>query len=203
MRGKKLAGVFAVLLATVAGGATVLGSPAAAATPATYTLQRGMNTTGFDAKVAAAHGYKIVTYADGSQQSVPVNASDKSKKPSAIVHPQSGVNLYTAQDTVYGDCGYSFIESDIVGTHKVNIRSGYKVKETSVYHGWSIYLSDNNGDSYQGNSGANASASWSKWWDNLTQVGSSFEEVRTSSYALLIDGEVCTSGGPYVLLYVS
>ena len=164
-------------------------------------LQRGMNVESFDAKIAAENGYKIVTYADGSQQSVPIDKNDKTKTPSPILQ-KSGVNA-NAQSTVYGNCGYSFIESETSGAHQVDIRSGYSVTSTAIFHGWSIYLSDDNGDSYQGHSGVNASSSWSKWWDNLNQYGYSFEEVRTSSYAQLANGSRCYSGGPYLVVYVS
>ena len=132
---------------------------------------------------------------------MPIDKNDPTKTASPVLH-KGGVTA-NVQSTVYGDCGYSFIESEPSGAHQVDIRSGYKVNSTAIFHGWSLYLSDDNGDSYQGNSGVNASSSWSKWWDNLNQYGYSFEEVRTSSYAQLANGSRCYSGGPYLVVYVS
>jgi hypothetical protein len=185
---------------------TALASPASAEqAPAAPTkhLQRGMSVVRFDAKVAAANGYKIVTYADGSQQSVPVDPTDTTKEASPIV-PAGGVSANVNQNTVYGNCGYSFIEADQTGPHKIWIRSGFHVNRGAVAYTWVIELWDDNGSSYQGSSGGLLNRQdWSHTWNNLTQYGYSLEEVLPgSSDAVLNNGSVCTSGGPWILWFV-
>ncbi|MEU1847254.1 hypothetical protein [Micromonospora sediminicola] len=61
-------------LALAAAGVPALTTPATAAPGAVAKTDRlGMGLVGFDAKVAEAHGYRVVTLPDGSQASVPAD----------------------------------------------------------------------------------------------------------------------------------
>src|SRR5437660_2926363 len=48
-------------------------------------VQTGLNVVGFNSAIAKAHGYKIVTYANGDQQSIPIDPHSRSPK-SPILH---------------------------------------------------------------------------------------------------------------------
>ena len=56
-----------------------------------------MNVEGFDAAVAKAHGYKIVTYANGDQQSVPIDPHSHLPK-SLILHHAHGLRIAANSD---------------------------------------------------------------------------------------------------------
>lgn len=163
--------------------------------------QFGMNIVGFDADTAAANGYKIITLDDGGQQSVPIDPNDKTKEPSKVVYPNS---TEVVQDTVYGDCGYSYIEADQTGPHTIWINSGFGLNGPAVAYQWTIELTDENGTSYQGDAGGlPGQARWNRFWDGLNQYGWSSQDVLTSSWAQKADGSICTSGGPGIFWYVS
>lgn len=198
-----------LLLAPTAHAATTAGvqqvQPGSVKAGAQY-LQRGLTAVRFDPAVAAAHGFKIITLPDGSQQSVPVNPKDHRKPSPPIKAPRPGsVTPNVTQDTEYGDCGYSFIEGDVVGTHTIYLRSGFGIspdRPTAVGYNWSIALYDDNGVSYQGASGGlEFRSSWSGEWDDLTQYGTSLDDVTDFSDAVLYDGTVCGSYGPFITLY--
>ncbi len=169
-------------------------------------LQRGLKAIRFDPAVAAAHGYKIITLPDGSQQSVPVNPADPTRKPSPPIkasHPGS-ITPNTTQDTEYGDCGASFIEGDVVAPHTIYLRSGFILsadRPGAVAYNWSIALYDDYGQSYQGASGPlDFQPSWNGTWLDLTQYGVSLDDVTDFSDAILADGTVCGSYGPFIFL---
>jgi hypothetical protein len=79
-----------LLLAPTAHAATTAGvqqvQPGSVKAGAQY-LQRGLTAVRFDPAVAAAHGFKIITLPDGSQQSVPVNPKDHRKPSPPIKAP--------------------------------------------------------------------------------------------------------------------
>jgi hypothetical protein len=175
-----------------------------ASTNSTVRIQRAFNVVGFNAAVARSHGYKIVTYANGSEQSVPINrASGLQPGPVVYLHrASSGVEPdAVTQNTVYGTCGSSFIEGEKSANHQIWLTSGFSVTPApAVAEAWVIELEDENGTSYQGASGPIDSKKWSHTWDDLNQYNYSFDDVLTSSSATLSNGEVCTSGGPGIFL---
>jgi len=202
-----LAALVVAVAALVGVGPTAASAAPGPATPKSH-IRAGMTLVGFDAKIAKAHGYKIVTYADGSQQSVPVNSKDKTKKKSPILRPGAKGAVKAAavnQDTVYGDCGWSYIEGEVIGTHKVWVRSGLGGGPAAVDEAiWRITLADKNGQSYQGANGSSATNSWSHTWPSLNQYGWSQEWVlEGQSYAWYTDGSLCYAGEPFIQYYVS
>src|SRR4051812_13067180 len=71
-----------VTLSLLASALGVLGGASAASAAPTPTgsvkvVNLGMYVKGFDAATAKAHGYQIVTYANGDRQSVPVDPQSK------------------------------------------------------------------------------------------------------------------------------
>lgn len=167
------------------------------------TMQKGLHLAGIDPDVAAANGFRVVTYADGSQQAIPTDPNDPERQPSPIVGPEQD-NRRTVFDEKFGNCGWSFIEADQTGPHTIWIRSGFHVNEQAVGVRWTIELQDENGFSYQGYTGEiDPGADWHDWWEPITQYGWSSQDVLTSSYALLWWGGICTSGGPGIFWHVS
>lgn len=125
--------------------------------------------------VAKAHGYKIVTYANGDEQAVPVNPKSGLRK-SPILTKTSRAGIHpdnSGSDTVYGTCGDSYVSAVQISTNHIDLDSGFDVVDPVVYVDWDVYLSDANGTSTQG-----------------------------ASAHLLddVNGEECFSAGPYVVL---
>lgn len=203
-------GRIAAAAALIAGLVALGLSNASAGPPTTATdfrLQRGMNLVGFDATVAKAHGFKIVTYADGSQQAVPANPHDKTRKPSPIVpkadqRRPGAMSASVAQDTVWGNCGYSYIEGAQDAAHQIWLNSGFHVNNWATSYSWLISLYDRNGHSYVGASGGlNFRNDWHRFWDGRQQYGYSIDEVESSySYAFIWYGGICVSGGPWIVI---
>ncbi len=177
------AGVFVASLTSVA---PVAAAPTSAPVDGhTVHVQQDMTVAGFDAAVAEAHGYKIVTLPDGHQASVPATA-----RPGA--QPDS-------QDTAHGNCGYSFVELDPLGHHNVELRTGFGVKLPAVSYTWLVEIQDRAGTSYQHWSGGlRFRSTWSGSRElHLTPPWVDAGVVPGRSSALLEDGEICTSAGPW------
>jgi hypothetical protein len=115
----------ALIVWTVTGGQGE--SPAAAATLGHLQVRQSMMFVGFDATVARAHGYRIVTRADGSERVVSV---DSAASP--------------VQDTVWGNCGYSYVEGEISGRHQIWLNRVQAV-ESLVVQPEPVHLLDRQG----------------------------------------------------------
>jgi hypothetical protein len=186
--------------------ALVMTIPAQASTTAPLrhtTVKQGMYFEGFNAAVAKAHGYKIVTYANGDEQAVPVNPKSGLRK-SPILTPTSRTGIHpdnSASDTVYGSCGDSYVSAVQISTNHIDLDSGFDVYYPVVYVDWDVYLSDANGTSTQGASAALLDdVEWGHAWDDLYQYEDTIDQVSTGSYVVLIDGQECFSAGPFVVL---
>ena len=197
------AALAAVAVAAMAAVTTV---PAHASTtsPTHDTLQRGMNLEGFNAAVAKANGYKIVTYANGDEQAVPVHPKAGLRDSPLLVKTKSG-GLHadnSSTDGIYGNCGYSWITSTQTGTNQIKIQSGFNVAPAAVYFNWFVSLNDANGSSTQGAGGyLDFDPSWTGTWTDLYQYEYSIDEVLSDeSFATLDNGEVCSSAGPWVVI---
>ncbi|MBV9450194.1 MAG: hypothetical protein JO345_30325 [Streptosporangiaceae bacterium] len=186
----------------------VIAGPALASAPRApaprHVLERqGMYVAGFDAAVAKAHGYKIVTYANGDMQAVPINPRSGLPKGTLLVKASAPKGTIRPDDSgyskEYGDCGDSWIYGYQIGAHKIDLESGFDVVLPAVKYRWTILLTDFNGDSEQGDSGWLAEdSSWSGEWNDLTQYEWTNDQVENSSYAELTDGEICFSTGPMI-----
>lgn len=164
--------------------------------------ESGMYVAGFDKAVAKAHGYKIVTLANGDQQSVPISAKSGLPKGPVLHKATKSKRAKAAANTdyaaVYGNCGQSWIRTTQVGTNKVSVASGYRyLPEPAYYWSWEISLTDQNGTSRQRYSGATSGTSASRVWSNLNQYGYSYDRVAKGG-ATLNSGTICFSGNPDV-----
>jgi hypothetical protein len=201
-----LLAALAVALGTLFTSSAAFAAPAGHSAPATThpiakpkLSQGGMYVAGFNAAVAKAHGYKIVTYANGDQQSVPINPNSRLPK-SLILHRGHGIVAATNTDynQVGGNCGISWIRVSQTGTNKVAVVSGYKnLAGPAYFWSWNVSLSDKNGTSHQTHSGPTQGVAASWIWSNLNQYGFTFDYVYAGG-ATLDDGVICLSGAPDV-----
>jgi hypothetical protein len=146
-----------------------------------------MTFGGFNAAVAAAHGYKIITGADGKQRSVLANLSNAE----ALARPGN---------TVPGDCGSSTMTIAPRGGYEANVATGFILTSgPAVDFQWYTSYSDDYGNStHNWSGGLLLRTTWTGtfvyksggpgWVYGTVDIG--------PSYAILADGEICYSGGP-------
>ena len=199
----QLAVVAVAVTATSAIAASQAQASPTSTTPATKTVvKRGMYISGFDTAVAKAHGYKIVTYANGDRQAVPVNP--RSSLPKGPVLVKNAGRLRPANsgyDSAAGNCGTSWIYGDEISTSHISLESGFDLTDPAVAYNWVISLNDANGTSEQSASGTLLERkTWEGTWNGLYQYEYTIDEVLTSSTVVLYDGSTCSSAGPYIVL---
>jgi hypothetical protein len=217
-----------VLAAAVVALGALCGPAAAAATPAsaavtTHTTYTGLHVAGFDAAVAKAHGYKIVTYANGDRQAVPADPKSKLRRSPLLPAAQTKQALTSASqlatvtaraaaqrpistlantdyNEVWGNCGRSWIRVAQTSTHQVAIISGFSnTPEIAYYWDWYISLTDQNGTSQQHYDHSIYNTQASRLWQNLNQYGWTYDYVSAGG-AVLVDGTICLSGRPDVYI---
>lgn len=174
-------------------GATLLGTAPAQAATTTATgggahrvVTQAMTVTGFNVKVAAAHGYEIRTTPSGVQYSV--KKGTPSTATPSIAHPNT---------TIGGNCGSSYIDYNAVGNLSVKVQTGFNVDEPATSYWWLVVMKDNGGQSsHTWSGGLLLRTSWgvTRTFGGMT-AGESDAYVSTGSSAILVDGSVCTSGG--------
>jgi len=196
----------AAMLGMLCGSTAALAAPGSHSTPGAKgpaagqrLLRQGMNVVGFDAAIARAHGYKIVTYANGDQQSVPVNPASRLPKSPILRHGRGMVPANSDYDKVIGNCGTSWIAVMQTAPGQVQMASGFGVSSSpAVGYSWTVSLSDANGTSQQSASGSLwFRNSWARSWNNLNQHIYTFDLVQ-SGLADLEDGTICYAGRPSV-----
>ena len=175
---------------------SALGAPstASAAEPDPVVEPVSMTITGFDAAVAAEHGYRIVQLPDGRQASVPVAQSR------AV---ELGTVLPNGQDTKYGSCGYSYVELYALGGAAAHFLTGFHVTHAALSYHWVVHVHDNGGNSYPhwGGGFLPAKHDWvvnsGKFLTYHLTRGPAYAQVDSEwSYALLDTGGICSSAGP-------
>lgn len=157
-----------------------------------------MIVTGFDREVARANGYEIIRLRDGQLASVP-------KAVALRVRAGDWTAVPSGQQTLYGNCGYSYVEIYAIGAEKANFKTGFGIasnKPAAVRYQWVVRITDNGGSS---------SPSWSgnlalrrTWVTNggnflvykLTAGLATARVDRDWSYSVLANGEICSSAGP-------
>lgn len=197
---RRLTAIGAILAASL--GVVLLGSGTAQAASTgsdadavqTVMMTRPMHIVGYDAAVAAANGYKIVTDAQGIQHSVKIG--------SAGVVPD-------AVPVKVGACGSSYVFFNAAGHRSTNPRyvavvsTGYDLVGPDVAPGvegnWTVHVTDRAGVGrlFWG-SAANRTFYWNATVDTFHSVtGYSTAAVDTSSWVLMQNGGFCTSSGPW------
>ncbi|HUN36854.1 MAG TPA: hypothetical protein VMU95_33065 [Trebonia sp.] len=164
-------------------------------------LREGMTVVGFNPAIAKAHGYKIVTYANGDEQSVPVNPRSGLPKSPILRRDRGIVPANSDYDKVIGNCGTSWIAVMQTAPGQVQVASGFTVSSSpALGYSWTVSLSDANGTSQQSASGSLwFRSAWARTWTNLNQHTYTFDYVE-SGLANLEDGTICYAGRPSVTI---
>lgn len=163
--------------------------------PSTTVKTTPMYIAGYNEEVAEEHGFKIVTDKDGNEHSVPV--TEEAKEIVAAQDEPANEDGIELQNIVYGDCGSSSVFIAKSSPTEISIATSYSVYTTSISHQWEVGGSSPDGVWSEGFSGLNSGSSWSAVHE--AYVGDSsdvFAGVTEGSFAQLIDGAVCYSGGP-------
>ena len=206
MRHRKsiLAGVVVaaiVLLPAAAANASTV-SPAPTPTPVTTTVHQNMVVKGYDAKVAAANGYKIVTNADGTQASVPVTAAAIAQQKQADQR-MVAARTATAVPAASGSgvvCGDSWASGVKKANNTVAFHTGFIVYGAVSFHTWSVYavgVVTANGWTTAGNGPVSGTQSWSGAIPSVVGPGvGGVPALSPSASVLLVNGAICFSYGP-------
>ena len=165
-------------------------------------LKRGLYAVGIDAAVAKAHGYKVVTYANGDEQSVPINPKSHLPKGPIVVRSERGVRpSNSSYDKETNSCGSAWIQVQQTGTDRVLLTSGFTVAsafDPATAYLWDITLNDANGLSDQGGYGTlSLRTSWSGSWSNLYQYKYTIDYLSTGE-VWLASGTICDTALPGV-----
>ncbi|WP_285473243.1 hypothetical protein [Actinoplanes sp. NBRC 101535] len=170
-----------------------------------------MRLTAFDARVAEAHGYRIVILPDGATASVPASLAAAAESGTYV--PTSGVipaepaegdmstSDYGAAD---GDCGMSWVSLEARGGSKATLLTGMALRPDAGdpwdVH-WNVNISDPGGSSTQSYSegqGTSGLLTWTAYARilGLTKGYAFATVVWYSSYTVTDNGWVCWSAGP-------
>jgi hypothetical protein len=170
-----------------------------------------MSVRGFDAAVARAHGYEVVTLPDGAQASVPADKADAARL--GAYRPSSGIVSRRSTDAaqtqgygeVPGDCGISWVSLTPIGASRAHLDTGFIITDSgagSVWDvDWNVSIHDNGGSSNQPYEEQNGS-SWGSGWTayqrtlGLTRGWADATIVWYNSIVITTHGWVCWSNGP-------
>lgn len=170
----------AVIVAPVAASAATSAPRAPADPQVTVTM---MHVVGFDAKVAAAHGYVIRTGPDGKQYTAKQGSSATN-----VPH-----------NVVGGNCGYSYVYEYGIGNRAIELYTGFSVIAPEVGGHWQVRLHDRGGTSFRNyNVTPSANGIWQidQVIGGLTRGPAQAVVVGPASFTILDNGTVCYSGGP-------
>lgn len=146
-----------------------------------------MTVAGYDEAVAEAHGFEIVTHADGSVESVPVT-------PEAISVSQAAENVQ-ARGEVHGNCGSSFVYADRSG-RMVTAQHGYIVA-MPVWNrvGWSVSFATAYGVTTVYTPDGPSPAFWQESSGTILPIATTGTAIASGD-VIQIDGTICVSGNP-------
>lgn len=175
-------------LATMVGTATFASAaPALPASGDASKLEVSMQVGGFDSAVAEANGYEIRTSENGTQYSV--------KKGT----PRGSTGDMIAQGEVEGGCGKSWVWLTPRGNREVNIRTGFSVYDAVVDFSWTVTLDDQGGQTkhdFLGHYDADGYVDKNRIVGGLTRGSARAYVIALANFAILVNGQVCFSGGP-------
>lgn len=160
------------------------------------TTRDSMTITGFDRSVAKANGYEIITLPDGREASV--KKSDARAAEAGDVRPM-------AEETLFGECGYSFVEIYGLGFGRVEYRTGFGVSPVpAVDFRWEYDVAWNSGGEVfsDGYPFAQPRSTWNTGLQYLTapvgeEIGIWVSPIPSRpAYAVLENGGLCESLNP-------
>jgi hypothetical protein len=184
-----LAGVIAVIVLAPTGVASA--TSVVDARPVGQVVERPMTVVGFHHPTAEANGYEIRTRPDGREYSV--------KKTAGPQHTD-----VTPFNEVTGNCGSSWL---YIYGHKgeADVQTGFRVRLPITAYVWTVSVRNTRGESdFDWAGGIQGKNLWQgrKLVDDLPR-GDTVALVIQPSTAVLTDGAVCISDGPWDDTYVS
>ncbi|HYN97123.1 MAG TPA: hypothetical protein VES42_25065 [Pilimelia sp.] len=199
------------------------GAPDPAATPTDKPVGIGMRLAGFDAAVARANGYAVVTLPDGSQASVPADKAAAARKGEYV--PTTGVltaEQIAGKDAdggmstnnyaeLPGDCGKSYVALWAQGGARATLHTGFHLIPSAGQPWdveWRINIEDNGGRSTQPYNEQDGAISGNSWIAHLRLLNLSYGWAQStviwySSYTITTRGWVCWSAGPSTGAYIN
>jgi hypothetical protein len=171
-----------------------------------------MRLVDFDARVARAHGFEVVTLPDGSRASVPAAKAEAARKgeyipASGVVRKETsssgGVSAF-GYGAAAGDCGVSWVSLDARGGSAADLGTGMTLVPDAGdpwdVH-WKVNITDNGGSSNQTYTEYNGFIGFLSWTAyarrlHLTPGWAFATVVWWQSYTITENGWVCWSLGP-------
>lgn len=155
-----------------------------------------MVKSGFNERVAEAHGFKIVSDVDGTQRSIPVT-------PEAEALLRQGDQLRAQSQAIASDvdnCGSSWATGTKIANDTVAVNTGFQVFLAASEYDWTVYANGFiTGNSwYTGGLGpASGYKNWNVGISNVVGPGwGGVPYASASASVILVDGTVCYSVGP-------
>jgi hypothetical protein len=164
--------------------------PANATEPDKSPTAVGFKLTGFDPQVAADHGWEVRIDPDGWQCSVPQGTPD-SPCPEDFRIKADGI---ASSNTVYSDCGYSWL---YWASSRTRYETGYYVypaKGAPLTHSWQVYFDTNRGPVIQILNGLGPIGP--RWLHQGSLNGATGSYGKATGAVLLSSGASCSSAGP-------
>ncbi|WP_145831057.1 hypothetical protein [Actinoplanes teichomyceticus] len=170
----------------------------------------GLSLVGFDAEVARAHGYEVVTLPNGSQASVPTDqaaaaSSGKYVPTSGVLKKKTSGGATTFDYAeVDGECGRSYVSLWAQGNRRAELDTGLHVDNVDAgtpwdVH-WSVTISDNGGTSRQDYNEGQGKFAGKSWLGGIRSLGLSSglatAKVTVASFAITTSGWICYSNQP-------
>ncbi|MFI5660018.1 hypothetical protein [Streptomyces sp. NPDC051684] len=142
---------------------------------------------------------------NGKTVRIPASAKDRIAKALAAHGADGDVST---KGTVYGNCGSSYVTLHQKSNgYPVRMRTGFDLKQPAVAYTWVVALTGPGfADDYESAGGLALQRSWDGEYnsDNDESEGWYFASVApVASNAVLWNGNVCTSGGPTELEYLT
>lgn len=129
---------------------------------------------------------------------IPIPASEEGRVKRAIERNQG---KYSPQDVIDGPCGSSYVEvTEKPNDHPVRMDTGFEVDFPAVSYAWEVDISGPSyEDAYQSAGGLNLQTEWhgqddSQYDERQGDYTAAVDPLM--SFALLVTGNVCFSGGP-------
>jgi hypothetical protein len=176
-------GVAVLTLGVLLPGEAATASPATTLRAEVVTVSTPMVFGGYDVAVATAHGYKIVTEADGTQHSVAVTDAAKTAQ---TLRPNN---------TVPGECGKSFVNAAKLPGDTVAYQTGYQVPFAVYERDWHVDIVGITGMSDHPDFGGQTSGAWSTEGTSWI-IGPGVAAVPLWAFVMAFDGQICHSNGP-------
>lgn len=201
MRFRKLTIGAVAVVALVVGPATAATAVGESSTPPPDSPRTfaPMIFGGYDAEVAEANGFKVVTDEDGTQRSIPVTDAAAAQLEKADELRADSRQKNTALAGV-GNCGSSWATGSKIENDTVAFNTGFLVFLAAYEHTWTVYANgffSANSWTTSGPGPTSGSENWTGAIGNVSGPGfGGVPLLSASASVVLVNGSVCYSVGP-------